>query len=177
MKKFKLLLLFAVGIINSGCSRVIIEPYDEKTYTDGIRFYRPQSYVLVSKNEDKSQVNGGNKISIIYLPNMSEEYVVRAWVMFGSVSMKPTLNDGWNLTALDSSADPKIPEMITALVGAAKLGLGPTAMALIEKDLTNAEPGLYRLSLGSKADPRVYLVGPVEVVTKRPPPVAKDNTE
>jgi hypothetical protein len=73
--------------------------------------------------------------------------------------MKPTLNDGWNLTGLDTTIDQKIPETITALVGAAKLGVAPGARA---RNFSGAiTPGLYRLVIGEEPDSLPRLIGPV----------------
>jgi hypothetical protein len=57
----------------TGCSTVEVKPFDPTSYQDGLRFYRPEPYLLVTREND-----GMLRSMIIYLPNKKEEYVVRA---------------------------------------------------------------------------------------------------
>jgi hypothetical protein len=55
-------------------------------------------------------------IKLIYLPDLSHPMALRASTgLFGASSMKPTLQDGWMLTALDATSDSKTAETITAV--------------------------------------------------------------
>jgi hypothetical protein len=106
--------------------------------------------LVTDKVDDKGRPTGEQGFEIKYLPDKTQEYTVREVVLLGSVSAKPTLENGWNLTALDASADPKIPETINALVGAAKLGISPTASTRAKVGATtrpsgSLAPGLYRV--------------------------------
>ena len=84
-------------------------------------------------------------VDIKYLPDYSKEYVMIPHYWLGSVALKPTLTDGWNLTNFDSTVDTKIPDFINSLAGLAKTsasiagapvgGGGPALNAL--------HPGLY----------------------------------
>jgi len=62
-------------------------------------------------------------IKLIYLPDLAHPMAMTASSgLFGTAAMKPTLQDGWMLTALDSSADNKVAEVLTAvgsIIGAA----------------------------------------------------------
>jgi len=75
--------------------------------------------------------------------------VVPEWWGIGSVTMHPTLQDGWNLTSLDSSVDTKFPETLTAVAGlvTAAIGKGAGGKLLITAGSQNLGPGLYRIDL------------------------------
>jgi hypothetical protein len=67
------------------------------------------------------------------------------------VSMKPTLENGWNLTGLETTSDPKTAEIITALMGAAKLGVAGAAVPPGGTPVnTSLAPGLYPLVFNDK---------------------------
>lgn len=157
------ILLIVVVLFVSGCSKVIVEPYDPGKYTEGLRFYRPEPYLLVSQvlAADKTPT-GAVQTQIVYLPNHQEEYVIRERAWLGSVSMKPTLADGWNLTALEAPVDTKIPETITALVGAAQSAAsgGVKSAATANGDVA---PGLYKLVFPRDGPGIPELHGPVKL--------------
>jgi hypothetical protein len=155
------LILMTLALL-CGCSKVVVEKYDPATYSDGIRFFRPQPYILVSQTKDDKGNFTGNSISVIYLPDPGQEYVIREEVLLGSISMKPNLTDGWNLVGLETTADSKIPETITALVGAAKLGVAPGARQVPGRDIDESiKPGLYKLVLPAQTDGQPTSIGPV----------------
>ena len=115
----------------------------EHPYRSGLRFYRPWPYLLVTADR-----NDVPQAQVIYLPDLSEEYVIEPKVRLGSVEVKATLEDGWQLTSLGASADPQIAETIDAvsgLIGAAsKVGVAPPA----GPSTFPLAPGLYRLRYG-----------------------------
>ena len=162
MKNHNLLitLLFGCVLSMTGCSTVVVEPYSKETYKDGIRFYRPAPYILVSPTLDEKGNIVGTEMSIRYLPDYRQEYVVRSWTFIGSVTMKPGLTDGWNLVALESSVDPKFAETVTALVGAAKLGMPMTPQG-VQPPSTAPVPGLYKLILPTKENEFPRIEGPI----------------
>lgn len=161
MHIFKGCALIALCVL-CGCSKVIVEQYNPTTYSDGIRFYRPQPYILVSQTKDDKGNLTGNSISIVYLPDPTQEYVIRERALLGTVSMKPTLTDGWNLVGLETTIDSKIPETITALVGAAKLGIAPGAKLAPGHDVEGTiKPGLYKLVLPTTTGALPAIVGPI----------------
>jgi hypothetical protein len=98
------------------------------TQNEGIHYFRPQPYLLVTLSiADKPGATGkpagtteACTVEIKYLPDYSHEYVMVPHYWLGSVAMKPTLTDGWNLTNFDSTVDTKIPETITALASLSK---------------------------------------------------------
>lgn len=87
-------------------------------------------------------------IKLVYLPDYRSPMALRMSTgLFGSVTFKPTLESGWMLTALDSSADSKVPEAITALgsvLGAkAAKSSADTSGGAGGEDQTVLRPGLY----------------------------------
>jgi hypothetical protein len=97
----------------SACATVTITKVDDSTYMDGLRFYRPELFLLVTEDENGNFL----KASVISLPDKTQEYVLRNTVGIGAVEASATLDGGWNLTALGASVDSKVPDMITALSG------------------------------------------------------------
>jgi hypothetical protein len=102
-------------------------------------------------------------VKLIYLPDYEHPMLLRQRAGIGSTTLKPTLQNGWMLTALDSSADSKTAETLASIgslvsathgggsggTGGSKSGGGeeakgapPPAKAL--------PPGLYRLVVSPK---------------------------
>jgi hypothetical protein len=69
---------------------------------------------------DKPAGAGALNVEIIWLPDYSQEYEIQVHPGLGSVTMNPTLKDGWNLTGLSATVDSKTAELITAATGLAK---------------------------------------------------------
>jgi hypothetical protein len=66
-------------------------------------------------------------VQIIWLPDYSQEYEILAHPGLGSVTMNPTLKDGWNLAGLSATVDSKTAELITAAAGLAVKAFAPLA--------------------------------------------------
>lgn len=110
---------------------------------------------------------------IKYLPDYTQEYIMIPHYWLGSVAMKPTLADGWNLTNFDSTVDTKIPETINALASMAK-SIAPSGVVSAAKPAPQAElitgynqlhPGLYEVvpsGYGVGVGPAVF-TAPAEV--------------
>ncbi len=97
------------------CSSIEVKPVGPQNKdATGLRFYRPWPYLWVT-----SGANGACAVQVVYLPRTDQEYVVRATAGLGSVSFKPVLADGWNLTSLDGQVDSKAAEVLTGLGGIA----------------------------------------------------------
>jgi len=140
--------LFLVSVLVSGCAGVTVVQCAGQACGDnveGLRFYRPQHYLLVTVVLDEAKNPVSNDFKIIVLPDRTKEYVIRQTSGFGTVSITPTLTDGWNLTSLATSVDTKISEFITALAGAGILGAAETNLLRIEQMPKLAEAGLYKL--------------------------------
>ncbi|HHK42491.1 MAG TPA: hypothetical protein ENJ50_08740, partial [Planctomycetaceae bacterium] len=80
----------------------------------GIRYYRPKPYLLVQPAE--GPVAGGQvTIELQYLPDFSEEYSIHVRSGFGINNTSVTLEDGWNLVAIEQELDSRVAEQISAL--------------------------------------------------------------
>src|SRR5579872_4257899 len=166
--------LIMLSLQSFACAHITFEsvdtwnkPWYERWFaqSDGIRYYRPKPYLLVTETvtEKTGGAPGGGTASescvaeVKYLPDYSREYVMIPHYWLGSVAMKPTLADGWNLTNFDSTVDTKIPETINALAALSKSvapnGIAPlTALetlkgeSLIEEQKNpSLSPGLYEI--------------------------------
>jgi hypothetical protein len=108
-------IFFAINatlIFLSGCASVeIARITKDNPYKEGIRFYRPHPYLLITKAKQAENL----ECKIVYLPNTNEEYVVRVKPGFGSAEAKVTLEDGWNLTQFGETRESKSAEMAAAL--------------------------------------------------------------
>jgi len=115
-------------------------PGNDYLKTKGVRFFRPWPYLWITVGEQ-----GMCEMSITYLPQMEQEYIIIPNTGIGSVTMNPVLTNGWSLTSLNATADSKASEMVTAignLTGnAAKAAVGGAGF------VGNKEfgPGLYRI--------------------------------
>ena len=127
--------MLAVTIV--GCSTVEITKLSDSAYSSGLRFYRPEPYLLVTQDN-----NGNSQTSMISLPNKNEEYVIKPKVRLGTVNVSATLEGGWNLTQLGTTVDTKVPETITAIAGTIT-AMG--AVIAMKKSSLPLEPGLYRI--------------------------------
>lgn len=138
--------ILALAIAGSACARLEVKKLsDAKTYSEGIRFYRPAPYLLTSFE------NNACTRRIVYLPDPDEEYVIHVVSGWGAIDAKATLENGWNLTALGVVQDSKMPETISAvggLFGAAKpkSAAGPGA----KTDEPACEPGIAKLTYDTK---------------------------
>ncbi len=152
-----------------GCASVEVEKLTDgnRATAKGIRFWRPALYLAVSAEKD-----GASSGKLIYLPDPREEYIMRETAGFGSASVKPTLTDGWNLTALDSSVDSKAADVLgvfAKLVTPAKAGTREAKQKRFD-----ISPGLYRIKMDSQNGSLfldmsgVYEVGPICATLKSP---------
>lgn len=131
-----------------GCARAEIRPI-KSTDEEGIRFYRPWPYLWVTLATGDEGT--GCKLTIEYLPDTSQQYIIIPHTGIGTLHVAPQLAQGWNLVALDVQADPKVAELVTAISGMAgniaSAAIKPLADGTPSKAL--AGPGLYRFEFGS----------------------------
>lgn len=145
--------------IFSACANVEIIGVTDSTYKDGLRFYRPEPYLLVTKDKDEKL-----QTSVIYLPNKTQEYALRTVLGIGAIEMNATLTDGWNLTVIGAKIDSKVPETITALAGALTAAGG---VGVARRTLT-LDPGLYRIDFDKSTGFASQLVGPLDLSAPKP---------
>jgi hypothetical protein len=125
----------------SGCAHVDIKPTTASSTENGKRFYSPEPYLFQVKSSDKGCIS-----SIIFLPDLEHPWLINFVSGWGSAKGSATVTDGWNLTAFNQEFDSKGPETITALVGAAKLGMGAAAPEPGESSaIQECKPALRKL--------------------------------
>jgi hypothetical protein len=147
--------LAAITVLLAGCVHLVVRPFDAQKDADehGVRFYRPAPYLWLAA-DDKGRCSP----TVTYLPDPDQQFIMRVtpeWIGIGTASMKPTLQDGWNLTALESSVDTKFPETLTAVAGLMTAAAGVAGGGGAGKGLLpvqphargNLGPGLYRIKL------------------------------
>jgi hypothetical protein len=134
----------ALALASLACASVTVRRLtSDMDSAPGIRFYRPAPYVLVEPvAAEGGSAPGAVKVSIIWLPDYTQQYVIEAKPGLGSVSFNPTLTDGWNLTGFDATVDSKTAELLTAAPGL--VPRGPTGVGQPPKIC----PGIYRLDHG-----------------------------
>jgi hypothetical protein len=168
-----LLLLVPLALV--GCVHTVVRPFDQAkdAAAHGVRFYRPAPYLWLA-SDDKGKCIP----TIVYLPDPRQQFIMQVSPLDGSLgigtaSMKPTLQDGWNLTALEATVDTKVPETLTAIAGLVsaarpappagpgKLGIPLPRPGGVKTDKGKpVSPGLYRIDLNT--DP--HAPSPLEFV-------------
>lgn len=139
--------IFLLGlVVVCGCARVKVMPVDPAgSFGEGIRFYRPHPYLLVTeKLTGQGQTLEG---SIVYLPQKNEEYVIEVQPGIGRVDAKFKLEHGWRLTDFGEVRDSKAPELIEAFSDLLP-GVGDIFVRSIAPEKQELEnrltPGLWR---------------------------------
>jgi hypothetical protein len=143
--------LFVLGqaLLLTGCAGVsIYRVGTEADYKGGIRFYRPQPYLMVTQAKEALQT------SVVYLPKTDEEYALKTHSGLGDVDMKATLEQGWNLTELGESRKSATADILTALGGIAKTAVAVPGL-LPQGELLS--PGLYAIEFDAKTGLAVRL--------------------
>lgn len=143
-----------LALLVTSCVRAEVRPIKSDD-VEGIRFYRPWPYLWVTLA--KADEGAGCKLTVEYLPDLSQQYIIIPhYIGVGTLKVAPQLAQGWNLTALEVQADPKVAELVTAISGLA----GNIASAAIKPAVEGASvpalpgPGLYRFEF-NKQDGRV----------------------
>jgi hypothetical protein len=116
-----IIVVTAVAFCMRGWSSVTVTPAtDTNDTSDGVHFYEPRPYLLVTKAEGQD-VNGKPKSDfvsqIVWLPNPKRRYKVEVKSGWGTVNGSVKLQNGWMLDTLGAQMDSKIPETISAVGG------------------------------------------------------------
>jgi hypothetical protein len=130
--------LVVAGLMTAGCRSIKIVPATASS--EGLRFYRPWPYLMVTPDGARGCV-----ARIIWLPRINQEYSIETTGFLGNVTLKPVLADGWNLTSFEGSVDSKIPETLGAIAAVAATGV----RKLAADDRAGIEEGLYVFELDS----------------------------
>jgi hypothetical protein len=114
--RFPVRSLVFVLALSTGCAGVSVHRLArDSDYRGGVRFYRPQPYLLVT-----NYATGERQASIVWLPRVNEEYVIEVHSGVGVVDTKFALSDDWNLTQFGESRDSKTAELLGAAGGLLK---------------------------------------------------------
>lgn len=148
----------------------------------GVRFYRPSLHVWISYETPSDKINfeeqsesadkvtkkkvistaiKSYKATFVMLPDFAQEYIIK-WRpgIFGSVTPKFTLYEGWNLSGFESTINTgmtaaftaSLQEIATAPISG--LGFGP-----IEKEPTFKGAGIYRMEFDKET--KNWKLGPL----------------
>jgi hypothetical protein len=158
----------------SGCAGYKVLPAEtdatKAAAQEGLRFYRPQPYLIVSASADDTAPAGGKApanpveaaltYQIIYLPDYTKGYVLQRKGGLGTVDASAKLTSGWMLTELGIKTDSQLPQTIEAIskliptlipapTKATKGGGGPTLADII---------GLYKIQFDAVGVPTLVKV-------------------
>lgn len=168
-------LVAALLLPAAGCTPRVRVTANPGPGTDGIRYYRPKPYLKVVPAEvqvakDASRIEPGLvQISLVYLPDFTEEYAIDVRPGLGIADVSLTLEDGWNLTEINQELDSQTDENLSAAGDLIKAvsGIVPTAAGdpsqgpQIEFTVpaTDVPIGFYESVIGRGPDGRKRLYG------------------
>lgn len=123
-----LLVCASATVCMSGCASVVVKkvPPENSESIEGVRFYRPVPYLLVSEAASsesaspaaKSPIRSASRFlqfTIIWMPDLSQDYTIQTKPGLGSIEFNPALEDGWKLTSLNGKVDSKAAEILAAV--------------------------------------------------------------
>jgi hypothetical protein len=174
----KSLLFFLLSTLLSGvimsCASYKIFPIDgENKNQEGLRFYKPQPYLLVSYTSQAASTKAVGAAAatvtqtdltldykLIFLPDYTQGFVMQRRGGMGTVDASVKLTDGWMLTELGMKTDSQVPQTIEALSK-----LIPTLPGLKGAVLAPGGPppaadpsGLYKISFDNTGKPSLEKV-------------------
>ena len=143
MNKTSRIVLFAICAaslsFSLGCAPKVSVQRTLSRNDPGIRYYRPKPYLFISPSGSTSTQFGSNgmparstttqsdefvQIELQYLPDFSEEYSINVRPGVGSANVSLTLEQGWNLTALNQNLDSSFDENVSAVADLVRSGAG-----------------------------------------------------
>ena len=131
-----------------GCAprvKIVKNPSD---CDEGVRYYRPKPYLLITPSE---KVDQSVQIALQYLPDFSQEYAVNVRPGLGIASVKLELKDGWNLTSINQELDSQSDEIVEAaadLVGSIGSVTKQTVTDEVVVPASNVPLGFYEAVIG-----------------------------
>jgi hypothetical protein len=148
----RLLVYSCIPIILSACATAEIRKVTKDDTVEGVRFYRPTPYLLVSLTGAEGQQGGSWNLDlsyqIIWLPNTSQQYEIRPKGFVGTADLTVTLTDGWNLQQFTLNREGHAAETFKEAVGGFTSLVGALSEEAIEG--LRFRPGLYRLEFDDK---------------------------
>lgn len=110
-----LMLTVVCCLVISGCFPGVKVRKNPGPKDTGVRYYRPKPYLLLSPVAEGEDNDQHVAISLVYLPDYSEEYSINVKPGFGSANVQIKLDQGWNLTQLNQDLDSQTDEIISAV--------------------------------------------------------------
>lgn len=162
-----LIMLLLTAAFN-GCTPKIIVRQHPTADDQGIRYYRPKPYLLISAlAKDVNASADSVSITLDYLPDFSEEYSINVKSGFGLADVNIGLQDGWNLVSinqkLDSQTDETIKatgDLLKAVIAAPTSGAGQSAARpVINVPARNVPLGYYEAVIGKNRHGKKQLFG------------------
>lgn len=181
--------LICLIILSCSCARTVVKKRPDDC-DSGVRFYRPKPYLFIAPaqpatvtrtatstpNIKRSIINGdidnsstvidsapiSLSISIEYLPDYDEEYSIRMKPGLGIAKLDITLENGWNLTNVNSETDQKTADIIGSIAPLAS-AIASFGKADAEVNRENGECsvpfGFYEAVIGRTENNRRGLLG------------------
>lgn len=111
----------------------------------GLHYNRPAPYMQVSKGPT------GCISTLVWLPDPTQEYTVIIHSgLFGNLTFKPTLENGWNLISFDSTIEHTQAAAVISGLSSVATGIIASKMLVKVNEQSVMHPGLYRLDLSAK---------------------------
>jgi hypothetical protein len=155
-------------MLSSGCTPRIIVRQNPTADDQGIRYYRPKPYLLISALANNTNATADYvSITLDYLPDFSEEYSINVRPGLGLADVNIGLEDGWNLVSinqkLDSQTDETIKatgDLLKAVVSLPTSGAGQSAARpIINVPARNVPLGYYEAVIGKNRHGKKQLFG------------------
>ncbi len=161
------LLISCSVAVATGCTPRVIIRQSPDAHDQGIRYYRPKPYLLVTPlSKDTDAATNAVSIKLEYLPDFTEEYSIDVRPGLGVADVSVELKDGWNLVSinqkLDSQTDENIKAAADLLKSAASLpasGAAKQTMHEVRVPASNVPLGYYEAVIGRNRQGKKQLFG------------------
>ena len=167
LRVFVLCALTCVGLF--GCTPRIIVRQSPTADDEGIRYYRPKPYLLISAlHKDTNASPDFVSITLDYLPDFSEEYSIKVQPGLGIADVNVSLQDGWNLVSINQKLDSQTDETLKATgdllksvagLASPNSGSAQTARPIINVPAHNVPLGYYEAVIGRNRNGKKQLFG------------------
>lgn len=114
MSQFLKLIAISSLSFLTACASVTI--HDEDGSNEGLRFYTPKPYVLVTRTGEKDKPAA---VELIYLPDTTNPQFAKVRFGFGTAKMSATITNG-SISTFGGEGDAKVTELLGAITGGFK---------------------------------------------------------
>lgn len=113
----RLFLVFPLFFVVAGCTSgtFFVKNTGKMDSPDGIPYYSPQPYLLVSHVVDPKTKTIVSTARVFYLPDPAQKHFILVKKGSGTFEGSIHLEDGWRLTAINQKSDTKTAETIEAI--------------------------------------------------------------